>query len=43
MDLPRYRAEIFTGKGAERLLQELIEAALDLNMHMLAQEAGEDA
>ena len=39
IDLTRYRAEIFTRKGTERLLQELIEAALDLNMHLLAQTA----
>lgn len=37
IDLARYRTEIFTRKGTERLLQELIEAALDLNMHLLAQ------
>jgi uncharacterized protein YutE (UPF0331/DUF86 family) len=39
IDLTRYRADIFTRKGTERLLQELIEAALDLNMHLLAQTA----
>jgi uncharacterized protein YutE (UPF0331/DUF86 family) len=38
MELSRYRGDIFTQKGTERLLQELIEAALDLNMHLLAQE-----
>lgn len=38
IDPARYTAEIFTRKGTERLLQELIEAALDLNMHLLAQE-----
>ena len=37
MELSRYRGDIFTRKGTERLLQELIEAALDLNMHLLAQ------
>lgn len=37
IDPARYRAEIFTRKGTERLLQELIEAALDLNMHFLSQ------
>jgi uncharacterized protein YutE (UPF0331/DUF86 family) len=39
MDITHYRSEIFTRKGTERLLQELIEAALDLNMHVLAQTA----
>jgi uncharacterized protein YutE (UPF0331/DUF86 family) len=39
IDPTRYGAEIFTRKGTERLLQELIEAALDLNMHLLAQRA----
>jgi uncharacterized protein YutE (UPF0331/DUF86 family) len=39
IDPARYTAEIFTRKGTERLLQELIEAALDLNMHLLAQTA----
>jgi uncharacterized protein YutE (UPF0331/DUF86 family) len=39
INLARYRIEIFTRKGTERLLQELIEAALDLNMHLLAQTA----
>jgi uncharacterized protein YutE (UPF0331/DUF86 family) len=39
IDAARYSAEIFTRKGTERLLQELIEAALDLNMHLLAQRA----
>lgn len=37
IDLAIYRTEIFTRKGTERLLQELIEAALDLNLHLLAQ------
>lgn len=39
VNIDRYRADIFTRKGTERLLQELIEAALDLNMHLLAQKA----
>lgn len=38
IDLSHYRTDIFTRKGTERLLQELIEAALDLNVHLLAQE-----
>jgi hypothetical protein len=42
MDVARYGSEIFTRKGTERLLQELIEAALNLNMHLLAQ-AGREA
>jgi uncharacterized protein YutE (UPF0331/DUF86 family) len=33
----RYREELFTRKGTERLLQELIEAAIDLNTHILVQ------
>lgn len=34
----RYRADLFTRKGTERLLQELIEAAIDLNTHILVQD-----
>ena len=34
----RYRDELFTRKGTERLLQELIEAAIDLNTHILVQD-----
>jgi uncharacterized protein YutE (UPF0331/DUF86 family) len=34
----RYRDELFTRKGTERLLQELIEAAIDLNTHILLQD-----
>lgn len=34
----RYREELFTRKGTERLLQELIEAAIDLNTHILVQD-----
>ncbi len=33
MSLDQYRNELFTRKGTERLLQELIEAAIDLNTH----------
>lgn len=36
--LERYQADLFTRKGTERLLQELIEAAIDLNTHLLVQE-----
>lgn len=38
MPLERYRADVFTRKGTERLLQELIEAAIDLNTHLITQE-----
>ncbi|CAE6797958.1 type VII toxin-antitoxin system HepT family RNase toxin [Nitrospira defluvii] len=34
----RYRDNLFTRKGTERLLQELIEAAIDLNTHILVQD-----
>ena len=34
----RYREELFTRKGTERLLQELIEAAIDLNTHIFVQD-----
>jgi uncharacterized protein YutE (UPF0331/DUF86 family) len=34
----RYREELFLRKGTERLLQELIEAAIDLNTHLLVQD-----
>jgi uncharacterized protein YutE (UPF0331/DUF86 family) len=33
-----YRLDLFRRKGTERLLQELIEAALDINAHVLVQE-----
>ena len=38
LPLDRYRADLFTRKGTERLLQELIEAAIDLNTHLILQE-----
>jgi len=38
LPLDRYRADVFTRKGTERLLQELIEAAIDLNTHLILQE-----
>jgi uncharacterized protein YutE (UPF0331/DUF86 family) len=38
LSLERYRADLFTRKGTERLLQELIEAAIDVNTHLLVQE-----
>lgn len=34
----RYRTDVFTRKGTERLLQELIEAAIDINTHILVQD-----
>lgn len=34
----RYREDLFTRKGTERLLQEMIEAAIDLNTHLLVQD-----
>lgn len=38
LSLERYRADLFMRKGTERLLQELIEAAIDVNTHLLVQE-----
>jgi uncharacterized protein YutE (UPF0331/DUF86 family) len=37
LTLEDYRKDLFRRKGAERLLQELIEAAIDLNVHLLVQ------
>ena len=34
----RYQTDVFTRKGTERLLQEMIEAAIDVNTHVLVQE-----
>jgi len=34
----QYHANIFTRKGTERLLQELVEAAIDVNTHILVQD-----
>jgi uncharacterized protein YutE (UPF0331/DUF86 family) len=34
----RYRDELFVRKATERLLQELIEAAIDVNTHILVQD-----
>jgi uncharacterized protein YutE (UPF0331/DUF86 family) len=39
MRLDRYRASVWERKGTERVLQEAIEAALDINAHLIA-EAG---
>ncbi len=33
--LADYRADPFRRKGTERLLQEIVEAAVDLNLHLL--------
>ncbi|WP_447972186.1 type VII toxin-antitoxin system HepT family RNase toxin [Nitrospira sp. Kam-Ns4a] len=38
LSVERYRADLFRRKGTERLLQELIEAAIDLNTHVIVQE-----
>ena len=35
MDLATYVSDLFRRKGTERLLQELIEAAIDINMHII--------
>lgn len=35
-----YRQNLFQKKGAERLLQELIEAAIDINLHLMTQTGG---
>jgi uncharacterized protein YutE (UPF0331/DUF86 family) len=35
-----YRQNLFQRKGAERLLQELIEAAIDINLHIITQTGG---
>ncbi len=35
LSLEEYRADRFRQKGTERLLQELIEAAVDANLHIL--------
>lgn len=36
-----YRARFYERKAAERLLQEAIEAALDINAHLIAELGGE--
>lgn len=35
MPLDQYRHDLFTRKGTERLLQEAIEAAFDINTHLI--------
>ena len=37
MNLDEYVKDLFKRKATERLLQELIEAAIDINVHMIAQ------
>jgi len=41
LSLDEYRARFFERKAAERLLQEAIEAALDINAHLIAELGGE--
>ena len=38
LSVEQYRSDVFTRKGTERLLQELIEAAIDINTHVLVQD-----
>lgn len=38
MPLAQYRADLIRRKAAERLLQESIEAAVDVSLHVLARE-----
>lgn len=38
MPLEAYRRDLFLRKGTERLLQEVIEAAIDVNTHLVTQE-----
>ena len=37
LGVEEYRQNIFQRKGTERLLQELIEAAIDINIHIITQ------
>lgn len=37
MPLAEYRSRVWERKGAERVLQEAIEAALDINAHLIAE------
>ena len=37
MNLDEYVKDLFKRKATEKLLQELIEAAIDINVHMIAQ------
>ncbi len=38
LTLQEYLRDLFRRKGTERLLQELVEAAIDINTHLLAQQ-----
>ncbi len=42
LDLAAYRADVYRRKAVERLLQETVEAAVDINAHLLV-EAGRAA
>lgn len=37
LTVEKYRQNLFQKKGTERLLQEIIEAALDINIHIITQ------
>ncbi|MDP2626969.1 MAG: DUF86 domain-containing protein [Candidatus Rokubacteria bacterium] len=41
LSLVEYRAHFYQRKAAERILQEAIEAALDINAHLIAEDGGE--
>jgi uncharacterized protein YutE (UPF0331/DUF86 family) len=41
LSLEDYRARLYERKAAERLLQEAIEAALDVNAHLIAEAGGD--
>ena len=41
LTLPEYRARLYERKAAERLLQEGVEAALDVNAHIIAELGAE--
>ncbi len=41
MNVEEYRARFYERKAGERLLQETIEAALDINAHLIAELGGE--
>ena len=41
LSVEEYRARFYESKAAERLLQEAIEAALDINAHLIDERGGE--
>jgi uncharacterized protein YutE (UPF0331/DUF86 family) len=41
LSVDEYRARLYERKAAERLLQEAIEAALDVNAHLIAELGGQ--